>query len=543
MSSTAPPPVAVGTTQTSPAGAATITGRVVTQEDASTGIARARVVLTGETIAEPRVAISTENGSFTFEALPAGAYLVTASASGFASQAYAETRTGTAPRVTLTDGQKLTGLQIELARAGVIAGQILDEDNRPFVGATVEALVPRTQESRVDLLGVASATSDDRGEFRLTGLPAGEYFVSASDPAFSKVGDHTGPLRYVPTFYPGVVFLGEARRITVTPGAEPKKILIKLKIVRPSNVKGLLSTPDDRLLISGMVIMSPVEGEALASIPADDAELMPDGTFTFRNVPPGLYQIRARAEVDLRDVALFATYRIRVEGRDVSNIAMTLRPGASISGNVVYDARKTPKPLTSAGIRVRAPLDDGSNFGDALTGDVASDGSFRVRGLMAGTHHVTLEGLNQPWILKQIVWRGKDITDIPVQVEAREVIESVQITVTDVANEITGIVRDVRGRAVADALVIAIPAAPQFWNRTSRRFGLAVSDATGRYRLRGLPAGEYRVAASVEFDESDVYRRDLLVRLSAGGQPLSLGEHDTHAVDLALTSVFSPATR
>lgn len=535
-------PPAPGAAQTS-AGTASLAGKVVRKEDPATAIPRARVVLTADMLTAPRVAITGADGAFSIEGLPAGEYSVAATASGYAPLALTERRTDRAPTVALADAQKLTGLEIELAAAGVIAGQVLDEDGRAFVGAAVSALVSRTENNRVSLLTFATSTSDDRGEFRLTGLTAGEYFVSAADPAFERVSDTSGPLRYVPTFYPGVVFLGEATRVLVTPGAEPQKIVIKLKIVRPANVKGLLETPDDRLLISGMVIMSPVMGEALASIPSDDAELMPDGSFMFRNVPPGLYQIRARAEIDVQDVALFATYRIRVEGRDVSNIRMALRPGASVSGKVIHDARNTPRPPTPTGLRVRAPLIDGSNFGDALTGDVQSDATFRVRGLIAGTHYVSVEGLTPPWIVKQILWRGKDITDIPVHVESREEIDSVRITLTDVASEITGTVRDGRARPVADALIAVIPVAAQFWTRTSRRFGLTVSDASGKYRLRGLPAGEYRIVASAELDESEVYRGDLVRKLSAQGQPVSLTDHQAVAVDLRLTSIFRATTR
>lgn len=542
-------PEAVGTAglkaeEVQAADTGSITGRVLTTTDPAGPIVRARVILSGEAVPESRIAITGEDGTFTFDKLPGGSYTVTASASGFAPQAYGQRRGGPAAAIALTSGQRLTAIDIPLAAAGVIVGQVLDEDGKPFVGAVVEALIPRTQDNQTSLVSMSDARTDDRGMFRLAGLPEGQYYVTAFDPAFENVGDHTGPLRYTPTYYPGVASITDATRVGVTPGEEPSsKIVVKLRILRPATLTGVLATPDESLLMSGFVIMSPVRGEALASVPSDDVEILPDGSFTFRNVAPGEYQIRARAQTDTFKVALFATYRISVDGRDIGNIHMPLRPGATMSGTVTYLAQQTPRPLAFTGIRVRAPFWDGSSFGDSLTGDVAPDGSFDIRGVMSGTHYVTVEGLAHPWVIRNISWRGRDITDLPLDVESRQTVDGLRVTLTDLASEVTGTVRDAKGRAVTDALVMALPVSAQFWTRSSRRFGVTRTDDTGRYRLRGLPAGDYRLVASVDLDESELNRREILAQYSAEGLPLGLGDRDTRTLDLALATVRRTTTR
>lgn len=539
----APAAVAVGTTGTQgdeevqAAGTGSITGRVLTATEPARPVVRARVILSAEGVPEARVTITGEDGTFTFDKLPGGTYTIAASASGFAPLAFGQRRGGPAAPIALTSDQRVTGIEIGLPAAGAIAGQVLDEDGKPFVGAVVEAWLPRTQDGQTALVSMAEARTDDRGMFRLAGLPDGQYYVTAFDPAFDNVGDHTGPLRYTPTYYPGVASVTDATRVDVTPGEEPAtKVNFKLKIIRPATVTGLLATPDESLLLSGFVIMSPDGGEALASMPSD-VDILPDGSFTFRHVPPGDYQIRARGVTDTFRVALFATYRISVDGRDIGNIHMPLRPGASMSGTVTYVAKQTPRPLAFTGIRVRAPFWDGSSFGDSLTGDVGMDGAFEIRGVMAGTHYVTLEGLEHPWVVRDISWRGRDITDVPLDVDSRQTIDGLRITLTDVASEVTGTVRDGKGRAVTEALVMALPASPQFWTRSSRRFGITRTDATGRYRFRGLPAGNYRLIASVDLDESELTRREILAQYSAEGLPLGLGERDTRTLDLALATI------
>lgn len=541
-------PVPAGATSRTNLATGSLAGAIVSSTDRAP-LARARVILTSQVLTEPRVTIAGASGGYRFDRLPAGSYSLTASASGYAPQEYGARRAAPAAAVPLNDGQAITGIDIALQPAGVIAGQIRDEDGRPFVGATVEALVSRFTDGQATLVSMSTAQTDDRGQFRLTGLPAGEYYVSALDPAFANVGDATGPLRYTPTYYPGVVFAEDATHVAVTVGVEPPPINFALKIIRPARVTGLLYTEDRRQLVSASLIMSPTPGEGLTFVPSHDVMnvmdvmdvmdvmIMGDGTFIFRNTPPGRYQIRARGEVEPGGTALFATFKVVIEGQDITDVNMLLIPGASVSGSVLVEAVRTPRPAAWPGAQVRAPLGDGSPFGDAPTGDVRPDGSYSIRGIKAGAHVIRVEGLPFPWLLKSVTHRGQDITDLGLEAESRQRFEDVRVTLTDVASEVSGTVMDTKGSPVADAMVVILPLSQQFWSRTSRRFGLLRTDAGGRYRLRGLPAGEYRAIASIELDETDAYRRERLQTFSEAGVPLSLKPLEQRRLDLPLTSL------
>ena len=532
-----PPSTSVAPRSTAPAVKATasLTG-IVRSAATQAPLPRARVTLTSTAISVPRVTIAGRDGRYAFEKLPAGAYTVHASASGYAAQFHGQRPTGLPTPVTIADGQPLATIDIDLPSAGVIVGRVLDEDQRPFAGATVEALVPRTENRQPTLVPIASAVTDDRGDFRLTGLAEGQYYVSAFDPAFAEVGDDTGPLRYSATYYPGVVFAEEARRVSVTPGSEPKTpIIFALKIVRPARISGTITTPERRQLTSGAVLMAPVRGEGLTAVPSDDVRIDPRGAFTFGNVPPGHYQILARAETDPKAAALFATFRLVVSGRDIDDVALTLLPGALVEGTVAFEPSVKPAAGTLAGLRVRAPFADGLTFGDVPSGEVAPDGRYRIRGVMSGRHFITVEGLPYPWVVKDVKWRDRDITDSAIDVDPRQVLDGVRVTLTDVANELSGTVRDARGRLVHEALVMVVPAAPQFWSRAGRRFALRRTDREGQYHVRGLPAGEYRAVASLDLDESDFHRRGLLEQVAEHGQALTLGAPRAHVLDLGLT--------
>jgi hypothetical protein len=135
------------------------------------------------------------------------------------------------------------------------------------------------------------------------------------------------------------------------------------------------------------------------------------------------------------------------------------------------------------------------------------------------------------------VYRGQDVTDVALDIEGRQQLKDVRVIITDAATDVTGTVTDGSGREAPDALVLIIPASQQFWTRASRRFGLLRADAGGRYRIRGLPAGEYRALATSDLDESEASRRDVLRDLVALATPLSLEERARRTVDLRLVTL------
>src|SRR5262245_56960490 len=172
------PPPAAATPPAPVSSTARISGVVKSAAD-DTPLARARVIATSPALPEPRVAITGADGTYAMTDLPPGAYTIAASRTGFAPYSYGQGRAMAGTPFNVASGQQLTGIDLALVVGGVIAGRILDEDGAPFAGATVEALLHRAQGGTDALFPVATAQTDDRGEFRLFGLAPGPYYVSA----------------------------------------------------------------------------------------------------------------------------------------------------------------------------------------------------------------------------------------------------------------------------------------------------------------------------------------------------------------------------
>jgi hypothetical protein len=174
-----------------------------------------------------------------------------------------------------------------------------------------------------------------------------------------------------------------------------------------------------------------------------------------------------------------------------------------------------------------------------LTGAVQANGSFVLRGLMRGPHQIVVDGLEPPWVVKDVVYRGADIADREIDVGVQEHLRGVRVTITDVSGEVSGLVQNARQQPVADAGVLVFSRVPLHWSRVGRRMRVAYTGLDGRFTVAGLPAGDYLAVASMWFDDSDLGRRDRLRVLQNAGTPLRL---DSDAARASVTlQLASPA--
>jgi len=300
-----------------------------------------------------------------------------------------------------------------------------------------------------------------------------------------------------------------------------------------AQIRGRLLTTDHQPLASGTLVMTPEDSDGSAS--SINGAMMPDGSFVFSNVPPGSYLIRALAQVKESDASLFALFRVTVRDRDVDGVEMLLRPGATISGRIIFDPGSVVRDLT--GVRVRAPFNDGGSFGDAQTGEPRRDGTFTVQGVMAGAHLLVVEGLPAPWLVKNVMYRGQDITDTGLEADSGQRLAGIGITLTNRATEVSGTVRDGDGRVAPEARVLFVPVPAGLWPLASRRYARATTDTGGHYSVRGLPPGAYKVMAALELGDRDVYRRDILRAVRDQGVAMTLETEHARVVDLSVTQL------
>jgi uncharacterized protein (DUF2141 family) len=166
--------------QTPAAGTAEIAG-VITLEGSGAPVRRAQVSLSAPEIRGQRTLITDDKGRFDFQNLPSGRYALSASKPGYVTTSYGAKKAGRpGTPIQLADGQKFTQASVLMPKGSVITGTVIDEGNEPTPGTQVRAYryVMRTGVKTLQQAG--SASSDDRGVYRIYGLQPGDYIVSAT---------------------------------------------------------------------------------------------------------------------------------------------------------------------------------------------------------------------------------------------------------------------------------------------------------------------------------------------------------------------------
>ena len=546
-----------------PAATGRMTGRVLAA-DTGRPVARARVLLSAAEIPGGRGTLSDRDGTFEFTELPSGRYTLTVAKSGFVSLSYGQRRplqAGTP--LQLNDGGHLRGIEFRLPRGSVISGHVFDEAGDPAPGASVRVLRYRYAQGVRQLVPSGSGLTDDRGAYRVWGLNPGDYYVAAVNRGSARPnagppgrGARGGPrpsdslgttgvetieglgttdLRpdeagYAPTYYPGVDSVESAQAVTVGLSAEILGIDFSLLLVRTSTISGRVTSAEGAVS-TGSVTMVPegLPGRGAAGA-AFGARIQGDGAFAIASVPPGRYLIRAHGND--RDLPRFASMPLTVAGGDVSGVNLVVTPGASLSGTVSF--RRTQ--LLSASptqFSIVAPAPDGHSLGPMPVARVSADGTFRLDGVPAGEHWIRAR-TPRGWVVHAVTLDGRDITDAPLEVRSGQRVSGLRVVFTDALSEIAGVVTDDRGTPLIEHTVLAFPDDASLWHPLARQIMTARPDQTGRFQLRGLPAGAYLLLPIDPAEQGEWFEPAFLDEQRTRAVRVLLGDGETKTQDLTV---------
>jgi hypothetical protein len=163
-----------------PVGTSIIRGRIVAA-DTGTPVRRAQVRATSSTGRGARLVTTDADGRFELRDLPDGRWQVSASKGGFITQQFGQRHAfEQAVPIDLMEGQRFTA-DFRLLRGGVITGQVFDETGDPVTGARVQVMRSQMRQGRRQLVSAGTADqTDDRGAYRIFGLPPADYYISGN---------------------------------------------------------------------------------------------------------------------------------------------------------------------------------------------------------------------------------------------------------------------------------------------------------------------------------------------------------------------------
>jgi protocatechuate 3,4-dioxygenase beta subunit len=571
------PPVATGT--------ATVSGSVTLA--ASGQPARgARVTISAGEAGGSRATETDGLGRFAFSSLPAGRYTLAATKPGHVSAAYGQTRPGRAGTpIQLADGQRFEA-RLQIHKGGVLTGTILDEHGEAVPNTQVRAFRYVMQSGQRTLLPVGSASTDDRGIYRVFSLQPGEYVVCATPrnagpqtdaarrrldiealrgrgsgpPPFRQAPtrepmaqaasldappEEEQPTGYAPVYYPGTTSPAQAGTIALAAGEEKQAIDFQLQRVPVALVEGVVVNPTGQPLLNVQVSLVNAGG-ALPGVGNTSTRAAGDGAFRLSNVAPGQYTLVAQGALTpagpspaqtaaqprapaarAEPTRLWAMADVSVDGRNVSNVVLTLQPGLTVAGRVVFDGTRPP-PANLNRVRVNlSPADPGLGIGRPFAtpsaGRVDQNGRFVVAGVLPGRYRLAASNAGEGWFLEEATIDAQDALDFPAEVKAGQNVAGAVVTFTDRHAEISGTVTNERGQPAPDYTIVVYPSDSRYWIPNARRIRTARPATDGGFAFAGLPPGEYRLAPVHDPEQGAWYDPAFLQQLDAGAVRVDVG--------------------
>src|SRR5262245_10684948 len=408
-------------------GTATIRGRVVAAESGEP-LRNARVALAGTGSVAP--VFTSSDGRFVFAGLTDGRYTLSARKAGYVATAFGQRQSDLPPvPIDLDATTRIQDVEIRMTRSAAIAGRIVDEFGEPIELATVVGSRLVRRDSVTIARPVATAVTDDLGEYRLGGLASGSYVVAATSakrgglaltPANPDQPPGPGQTR---AYYPGVPARVQAQTIAV--GAAEEHAGTDFTIA-PAHLPTLtIAFTDSRgeptIAVAGIANV----GRYLAPSQAPRVPLI--GSTVTPALEPGDWSIFARSNdggVGVGRVTL---------GSDDTSITVTLGKGGRISGRVVAD---NGSPLPSVPLEVDAMSDLSSPIG--LVAPLSGGAVARVNGSapfelteLLGPRQLRVRPNPAGWFVTAVLHDGRNVVDDTIDFKGGETLIGVQVVVSN----------------------------------------------------------------------------------------------------------------
>ena len=497
---------------------ATVAGRVTNGDRGVPGVVVTLAPSNSPLRARPDARAKTDaEGKYRITNVPPGHYQVMPFAPAYVVEGMTENMYPPGKSLLLSPGDVVEDVDFRIERGGVITGRVTDAEGNPLVGQQVTIVTadanPNTGRR---VVGVGPMTdprahlTDDRGVYRIYGLPAGRYHVSAGSDTDNGAINYGRRKLYQRTFYPGATEESQAQVVEVSAGGEAEDVDIKLgepvKTYRASGrfVDAATGQPVPNVAF-GYGIVDPT-GRHMTSFgggTATDA----NGEFVADGLTPGHYAAFVypftppqSASDFYSDPAIFD-----IVDSDVKGLVVKVKHGSTITGvvavegagNAASSARLAGQVRVYAGYIEMGGSQSPSSLPDYISPTPAApDGSFRITGLRPGKVRLMVSG-QQGLTLSRVEMNGAVVTG-GIDVAEGAQVSGVRVVVAYGNAVIRGQVNYVNGTLPQNARVFAVARRAGSDPITGGR--VYPVDTRGRFLIEGLAAGEYDVSVqSVRF--------------------------------------------
>jgi protocatechuate 3,4-dioxygenase beta subunit len=511
-----------------------------------------------------QVAISDATGKFTFANVPPGTYQFSVSHQVYLNPRNLRTEAfGPLPpsRLTLTADQHIDDLAIKLVEPATLTGRTVDEDGDPVARADVQLIRRVYSEGRRRLEVVASSSSGDNGEFKISGLPPGRYLLKADkgllwapNPAymgyFGSRPPRTNDIPQAPIpaakpgariYNPGATYYGGsntdagATPIDISPGQNIPLGVIKMGNRVIVHVRGKVVGDLGLLADARVAQLSP--DDIMLDYGSGDAGIGKDGSFDLPNIrPANQVTIAARN----KQGGILAWTRITVGPEDVQGVILNAS-AAPMNGTVRFEGDETPPNASSAPVQVYiasagTPLFVNYQAIFNRQMNVNADGSFTIPNVPPGLYTIGV-GLPEGSYLKSARLNGIDLPDQRMEWRGPGS-GALELTASRKAAVIEGAVLDEDGKP-ARGTVTLVPDPPR--PAQGSWYPSTTADAQGSFRFPSVTPGRYKLYSWEEIENTAHWDADYIRPFESSGQSVEVQEGG-HAT-VTVKRISAPAMR
>ena len=315
-------------------------------------------------------------GAFSFCILRAGSYYANGEKPGFA-----------AAGLLVSVGPSREGIQLRLQPLAVIKGRALDSNGEPLENALVQLLSVTVQSGRRRVRVASVATTDDRGEYRLSGLRPGRYLLRAAGWQGSSASDEAGSYAtFAPVYYGGARELAFAMPLMVE--ADHETIAdFTLALETAYRIRGNISGYSPLFPLS-IELLRPGEGLIAGRVDFDAATR----AFAVSPVAPGSYILRATQGEGSRRMA--GEQAVEIGARNVDGVVLTLAGAMALNGTVRVEKASETAPSSPGCSVALSPADAWLSDPDTLESPTGEDGAFAISGVLPGRYLLRMDCAN-----------------------------------------------------------------------------------------------------------------------------------------------------
>jgi len=464
-------------------------------------------------------------GHFTIDGLNEGRYFIFASREGYVGQRVSGTGPG-GRLIAVGAGQHTSDLLVELTPGATISGHVKSFESKPMAGVSIEVLRYFQSDGGKQLRGVnAPVFTDAAGEYRINGLPAGNYYLRANPPTKSNGGKIAPKTAFAPTYFSNATEVATAAPVSVHAGSDLAGMDFTLTPVHAVSVTGKIlivgppqSSPVQVTLISNDAVTSQREAKA-------DAK----GNFELQGITAGDYTLVARIEpINAKSKMFWGQRLLHVGNTNLRNADLRIGTGVQLNGRIRSDEKASAEfahmtanlmPQGNSAVTALMPSVDSVS--------VRHDGTFTFNEVPEGMHELDISPVPQGYFLKSSA--TPDVLESGISISNSQSAPMLELTLSPDAAQLTGSVLNDSMPASSASVVLLPQGNRSYQSRYARR---AVTDQSGRFSMKSIIPGDYKILAFQAVERSSLSDPEFLQRFEDRGESVHIREGDTLSISL-----------